>query len=58
MNETILHNLVVVSSLSHRPDDEVDKYISELEAINPSNVLITTVRNMENRVEEMEKEFM
>ena len=58
INETILHNLVVLGSLNHRPDEEVEGYLKELEVLNPSNVLVNTVKNMGDRVEQLEKEFM
>ena len=57
-DETLLHNLIVVASLYHREDEEVEKYLKELEVLNPSNVLVTTVKNMSSRVEQLEKEFM
>ena len=57
-DETLLHNLIVVSSLYHRDDEEVEKYLKELEVLNPFNVLVTTVKNMSSRVEQLEKEFM
>ena len=48
----------MLGSLNHRPDEEVEGYLKELEVLNPSNVLVNTVKNMGDRVEQLEKEFM
>lgn len=58
MNETVLQNLIVVSNLYQKPEEEIEGYLKELELINPTNMLLTTIKNMSARVDELEKEFM
>ena len=54
----ILRNLVVVASILHKNDEEVDKYLGELEALNPEDSMVTTAKNLESRVQELEKEYL
>lgn len=49
---------MVVASILHKNDEEVDKYLSELEAVNPEDSMVTTVKNLESRVQQLEKEYL
>ena len=54
----MLRNLVVVSSILHKSDEEVDKYLKELEALDPENFMASTARNLVARVQQLEKEYL
>lgn len=49
---------MVVASILHKNDEEVDKYLGELEALNPEDSMVTTAKNLESRVQELEKEYL
>ena len=53
----MLRNLVVVSSILHKPESEIEKYLQELEAVNPENVMVVTAKNMVTRMGQIEKEL-
>lgn len=53
----VLRNLVVVASIMHQPDEEVEKYLKELEAVNPEDTMVVTSKNMLSRMEQLETEL-
>ena len=57
-NPVILRNLVVVMNIMHKPDEEISKYLSELEAVCPTDNMVTAVKNMSTRMQQLEKEYM
>ena len=57
-NDFILRNLVVIASILHKSDEEVDKYLGELEALNPEDSMVTTAKNLVSRVQQLEKEYL
>ena len=57
-NPVILRNLVVVMNIMHKPDEEINKYLSELEAVCPTDNMVTAVKNMSTRMQQLEKEYM
>ena len=54
----MLRNLVVVSSILHKPEEEIEKYLKELEEVNPENTMVVTAKNMVTRMGQLEKEFV
>lgn len=57
-NPVVLRNIVVVMNIMHKPEDEINKFLGELEAVCPEDTLVTTVRNMSARLQQLEKEYM
>ena len=53
----MLRNLVVVSSILHKPENEIEKYLQELEVVNPENVMVVTAKNMVTPMGQIEKEL-
>ena len=53
----MLRNLVVVSSILHKPENEIEKYLQELEAVNPENIMVVTAKNMMARMDQLEREY-
>ena len=46
---------MVVSSILHKPEEEIDKYLKE--EVNPENTMVVTAKNMVTRMGQLEKEF-
>ncbi|OAO13550.1 epsilon coatomer [Blastocystis sp. ATCC 50177/Nand II] len=57
-NPVVLRNLVVVMSIMHKPEEEIGKYLGELEAVCPADTMVTTVKNMSARLQQLEKEYV
>ena len=49
---------MVIASILHTSDEEVDKYLGELEALIPEDSMVTTAKNLVNRVQQLEKEYL
>ena len=43
--------------IMHQPDEEVEKYLKELEAVNPEDTMVVTSKNMLSRMEQLETEL-
>ena len=41
----------------HQPAEEVEKYLKELEAVNPEDTMVVTSKNMLSRMEQLETEL-
>ena len=48
----------VVLSIMHKPEEEIGKYLGELEAVCPADTMVTTVKNMSARLQQLEKEYV
>ena len=57
-NPVVLRNLVVVMSIMHKPEEEIGKYLGELEAVCPADTMVTTVKNMSARLQQLDKEYV